>query len=104
MSNEQENSGAWFTSPMRVIVREPLYEKQLRGLAMVHKRIGEVLAGLEPGLAAYPEFFHPIPGEEYCVALTHPYPTAPALRILFTYTATEMRLHAIEFSKEEESD
>ena len=100
MSNEPENSGAWFTSPNRKIIREPLFEQQLKGLALSHQRIEEVLAGIEDSIGKFPEFFHPIPGEPYCVALTYPYPNAPAVRILFTYTPTEVRLKAIEFSRE----
>ena len=100
MSNEPENSGAWFTSPIRTIVREHLFQEQLEGLAISHKRIEQVLAGIEDSIGKYPEFFHPIPGEPYCVALTYPYPNAPAVRILFTYTPTEVRLKAIEFSRE----
>ena len=47
MSNEPENSGAWFTSPIRAIIRDPLFQKQLDGLALSHSRLEEVMAGLE---------------------------------------------------------
>ena len=100
MSNEPENSGAWFTSPIRAIIRDPLFQKQLDGLALSHGRLEEVMAGLEYVLARYPEAFHPISGTKDCVALTYPYPNAPPIRILFTYTSTEVHLHAIEFSRE----
>ena len=98
MSNEPENSGAWFTSPIRTIIREHLFQEQLEGLAISHRRIEEVMAGIEYGLAKYPEFFHPIPGGHDCMVITNAYPDAPALRILFTYTPTEVHLLAVEFS------
>src|SRR5438876_10499519 len=54
MSNEPENSGAWFTSPNRKIIREPLFERQLKGLALSHQRIEEVLAGIEDSIGKFP--------------------------------------------------
>jgi hypothetical protein len=99
MSNEAENSEDWFTSPLRTIIREPLFQKQLEGLALNHRRIEEVLTGIEYGLAKHPEMFEKIPGSRGCMVKTNFYPDAPAIRILFTYNAVEVHLEAIEFAE-----
>ncbi len=99
MSNEPENLEEWFTSPIRTIVREHLFERQLEGLALDHPRIEEVLAGIEYGLAKHPELFEKIPGGSDCIVTTYFYPDAPAVRILFRYNAMEVHLEAIEFSE-----
>jgi hypothetical protein len=98
MSNEPENSEDWFTSPIRTIRRELLFQRQLEGLAIHHRRIEEVLSGIEYGLAKHPELFAKVPGSRDCVVTTYVYHDAPSLRILFTYTATEVHLTAIEFA------
>jgi len=99
MSNEPENSEEWFTSPIRTIIREPLFQQQLEQLALDHRRIEEVLAGIEYGLGKHPEMFAKIPGTRDCMVKTYFYPDAPAIRILFTYTAVEVHLEAIEFAE-----
>jgi hypothetical protein len=99
MSNEPENSEEWFTSPIRTIVRERLFDQQLEGLALDHPRIEEVLAGIEYGLAKHPDLFEKIPGGSDCMVTTYFYHDAPAIRILFTYTATEVHLEAVEFAE-----
>jgi hypothetical protein len=99
MSNEPENSEEWFTSPIRTIVREHLFDRQLEGLALDHPRIEEVLAGIEYGLAKHPDLFEKIPGGNDCMVTTYFYHDAPAIRILFTYTATEVHLEAVEFAE-----
>jgi hypothetical protein len=71
----------------------------LEGLALEHRRIDEVLAGIEYGLAKHPEMFEKIPDSGDCMVTTNFYPDAPAIRILFTYTATEVHLDAIEFAE-----
>ncbi len=57
MSNEPENSEDWFTSPIRTIVREHLFQQQLEGLALDHPRIEEVRAGIEYGFVVDPIFW-----------------------------------------------
>jgi hypothetical protein len=99
MSNEPENSEEWFTSPIRTIVREHLFQEQLEGLALDHPRIEEVLAGIEYGLAKHPELFEKVPGSRNSMVTTYVYPDAPAIRILFTYSATEVHLLAVEFAE-----
>ena len=99
MSNEPENSDDWFTSPIRTIVRGHLFQRQLEGLALDHRRIEEVLAGIEYGLAKHPEVFETIPGTPDCMVTTYVYPDAPSIRILFRYTATTVHLEAVEFAE-----
>ena|ERR1017187_8420091 len=99
MSNEAENSEDWFTSPIRTVVREHLFQKQLEGLAVSHRRIEEALSGIEYGVARHPELFGKIPGSGDSMVTTYVYRDAPALRILFTYTPTEVHLLAIEFAE-----
>lgn len=98
MSNGPENSEEWFTSPLRTIIREPLFQQQLEGLALDHRRIEEVLAGIEYGIGKHPEMFK-VPGSRDCVVKTYFYPDAPALRILFMYDAVEVHLEAVEFAE-----
>jgi len=71
----------------------------LEQLALDHRRIEEVLAGIEYGLGKHPEMFAKIPGTRDCMVKTYFYPDAPAIRILFTYTAVEVHLEAIEFAE-----
>jgi len=72
----------------------------LRGLALSHRRIEEVLSGIEYGLAKHPDFFERIPDSGGdCMVKTYFYADAPAIRILFTYTATEVHLEAVEFAE-----
>ena len=99
MSNEPENSEDWFTSPIRTIIREHLFQQQLIALGIQHRRIDHVLAGIEYGLAKHPERFEKVPGSRDCVVRTNFYPNAPPIRILFTYNATEVHLEAIEFAE-----
>jgi hypothetical protein len=99
MSNGPENSEDWFTSPLRTIIREHLFQRQLEGLALDHRRIDEVLAGIEYGLAKHPEMFKKIPGSNDSMVTTYFYPDAPPIRILFTYNATEVHLEAVEFAE-----
>jgi len=44
--------------------------------------------------------FPTIPGTSLSVAKTAVYPNAPALRIFFTYSDTEVHLLTIEFAEE----
>lgn len=69
------------------------------GLAINHRRIDEVLSGIEYGLAKHPEMFEKIPGTGDSMVTTYFYRDAPAIRILFTYTATEVHLVAVEFAE-----
>jgi hypothetical protein len=99
MSNEPENSEDWFTSPIRTVIRERLFDEQLNGLAINHRRIDHVLSGIEYGLANHPELFPKVPSSGDSMVKTYFYPNAPAVRILFTYTATEVHLVAVEFAE-----
>ena len=58
-----------------------------------------MLAGIEYGLAKHPERVEKVPGGRDCVVRTNFYPNAPPIRILFTYTAVEVHLEAIEFAE-----
>jgi hypothetical protein len=71
----------------------------LEGLAIDHPRIEEVLAGIEYGLAKHPDLFEKVPESNDRMVTTYFYPNAPAIRILFTYTATEVHLEAVEFAE-----
>ena len=99
MSNEPENSEDWFTSPIRTVIMDHLFQQQLDGLGINHRRIDQVMSGIEYGLAKHPEMFAKIPGTQDCMVTTYFYPNAPAIRILFTYTATEVHLLAAEFAE-----
>lgn len=101
MSNEPENSEDWFTSPLRTVIREPVFQQQLDGLAISHKRIEEVLSGIEYGLAKHPEKFEKVAGTQFSMAKTNFYRGAPSIRILFKYNATEVHLIAIEFAEDD---
>jgi hypothetical protein len=57
-----------------------------------HKRLDGVLAGLYFSLARHPEAFPKIPDTSLSMARTAVYPDAPALRIFFTYSDTEVDL------------
>src|ERR1700694_3997895 len=99
MSIEPENSDDWFTSRIRTVVREHLFWQQLNDLALSYGRIEEVLSVIEYGVAKHPEMFPKVPGSNDSMVTTYFYPGAPALRILFTYTATEVHLVAVEFAE-----
>ena len=77
MSNEPENSEEWFTSPIRTIIKERLFEEQLAALAISHRRVEEILSGIEYGLAKHPEMFPKIPGSGDSMATTYFYPMRP---------------------------
>jgi hypothetical protein len=100
MSYEPENSGDWFTSPIRTIIKEPLFEQQLSGLAVSYRRIEAVLRGIKHSLEKAPEQFEKVPDTPYCVVKTNVYRGAPAIRIFFTYTRTEVHLEAVEFAED----
>ena|SRR5216683_4058673 len=106
MSKEPENSEDWFTSPVRLIIKEQLFDQQLSALAISHRRIEAVLAGIRHSLQKAPEQYEKAPGTEYSVAKTNVYRNAPGIRIFFTYTATEVHLESIEFAEDDppESD
>jgi hypothetical protein len=57
-------------------------QRQLEGLALDHRRIEEVLAGIEYGLAKHPEVFEKIPGGNDCMVTTYFYPDAPPHSVL----------------------
>jgi len=49
-------------------------------------------------VAKHPEMFR-ITDSRDCMIKTYFYPDAPALRIVFTYTAVEVHLEAVKFTE-----
>src|ERR1700730_10873775 len=99
MPNGEENSEDWFTSPIRTIVREPLFQRQLEEMGINHRRIDHVMSGIEYGLAKHPEMFEKIPGGRDCMITTNFYPNAPAIRLLSPYSPPELHLESIEVAE-----
>lgn len=93
-----KNSG-WPFKKLRTVREEPKFTEQLQALAADHKRLDDVLSALYFELAREPEIFPTVPGTSLSVAKTAVYPDAPALRIFFTYTDTEVHLMHVEFAE-----
>jgi hypothetical protein len=93
------NTG-WPPGQLRTVREEPKFREQLDALATDHRRLDDVLAALYFALARRPEMFPAISGTSLSLAKTEFYPDAPALRIFFTYTDTEVHLLAVEFAEE----
>lgn len=94
-----KNTG-WPFKKLRTVREEPKFREQFEAPAASNERLDDVLAALYFSLARQPEVFPTIPGTSLSVAKTSVYPNAPALRIFFTYTDTEVHLLIIEFSEE----
>ncbi len=90
----------WPFEKLRTVREEPKFLEQCQALAVSHKRLDDVLSGLYFSLARQPEIFPKVPGTSLSLAKTAMYPDAPALRIFFTYSDTEVHLMAIEFAGE----
>lgn len=93
-------STGWPFKKLRTVREEPKFHEQLEGLAASHRRLEDVLGALYFSLARQPEAFPRIPGTGLSVAKTAVYPDAPALRIFFTYSDTEVHILAVEFAEE----
>jgi hypothetical protein len=89
----------WFTSPLREIVREPLFLEQINGLGVDPKRLEEALSGLDYSLSKHPENFPQIPGTPFSRAALDIYQQAPPLRVFFTYDSVQVRLISVEFAE-----
>ncbi len=90
----------WPFERLRTIREEPKFEEQCQALAIIHKRLDEVLSGLYFSLARHPETFPAIPGTSLSIAKTAVYPDAPAVRVFFTFSDTEVHLLTIEFTED----
>lgn len=84
--------------PYREIREEPKFREQLDAIAVDHKRIDEVLRGVYYALSVQPDNFPVISGTPFSFIKTDPYPDAPAIRIVFTYTRDRVDLVAISFA------
>lgn len=93
-----QNSG-WPFEKLRTVREEPKFSEQFQALAASHKRLDDVLYALYFALARKPENFPAVRGTTLSVAKTAVYPDAPALRIFFTYTDTEVHLMHVEFAE-----
>ena len=82
---------------MRTVREEPKFQEQLEALAVDFQRLDEVMRGVHISLCLKPETFEKI--GPLSVLKTDMYPGAPALRIFFTYTATEVHLLFVEFAE-----
>ena len=89
----------WFTSNARQVRSEPLYQEQLNGLGIDPQRLDDVIRGLDISLARHPEIFPKAAGTPFSFARLVVYRNTPALRVYFTYDATEVRLICVEFAE-----
>ncbi len=78
---------------------ERLFEEQLQGLAIDAQRLDDAIRGLDISLAKHPEIFPKASGTPFSFARLVVYRDTPALRVFFTYDATEVRLICVEFSE-----
>ena len=92
---------AFWSKPLRTVIEEPNFSEQLSKLAVAHKRLDESMAGITFALARAPEEFGKVPGTQLFIAKTVVYEDAPALRIFFTYTDTEVHLLGVEFAEDD---
>lgn len=81
---------------MRTVREEPKFREQIDSLAIDYQRLDEVIWGVQQALCLKPETFPTVAGV-ISVLKTEIYPGAPALRIFFTYTATEIHFLAVDF-------
>ncbi len=89
----------WFASNARQIRQEPLFENQLNGLGVNVEWLDDAIRGLDTAVSKHPEIFPKAPGTPFSVARLVVYGDAPALRVYFTYDATEVRLICVEFAE-----
>lgn len=89
----------WFTSNSRHVRLEPLFEDQLKGLAVDPQWLDDALLGLDISVAKSPEIFPKAPGTPFSCARLVIYKDMPALRVFFSYDATEVRLICVEFTE-----
>ena len=89
----------WFTSPIRTIRLEPLFEHQIRNLGIAAERLDYALVGLGESLARHPEIFPKVPATPFSRATLNVYGGLPSLRVFFTYNAVEVALVCVEFTE-----
>jgi hypothetical protein len=89
----------WFTSKIRTVRFEPLFEEQIRKLGIAPERLEEALAGLDFALARHPEIFPKVPGTGFSIAKLNVYGDTPELRVFFKYNAVEVMVICVEFAE-----
>jgi hypothetical protein len=89
----------WFTSNARHVRFEPLFDEQLKALGVDPQWLDDATVGLDLALAKHPEIFPKVPGTNLRCAKLVIYDDAPALRVFFTYDATEVRVICVEFAE-----
>lgn len=91
----------WFTSKVRTVRLEPLFEQQIANLGIAPERLDEAIRGLDFSLARHPEIFPKAPGTPFSIAKLVVYGDTPDLRVFFTYNAVEVALVCVEFAESE---
>jgi hypothetical protein len=86
---------------LRTIRQEPCFDEQVRILALDHARLDEVLGGVFFVLARSPERYPCIERTNLRAFCTRVYPSAPSLRIFYTFDEDTVSLHFIEFAPSE---
>ena len=87
---------------LRTIRQEPRFNEQLEGLGVEHKRLDDVLGGVHFAVSHSPEKYPSAPGTTLRVLKTVTYPSAPSIRIFFTFDDNEVHLLHVEFCEEVE--
>jgi hypothetical protein len=91
----------WFTSKVRVVRFEPVFEDQIASLGISSERLDDAMRGLDFALARHPEIFPKAVGTPFSIAKLLIYGDVPPLRVFFTYNAVEVVLVCVEFSESE---
>jgi hypothetical protein len=84
------------SKPLRNIVEDNSFKQAFEVLKISYRRLDDVMAGVCVALATNPELFPKIPDTSLSLVKTRDFPSVPALRIFFTYNATDVHLHYIE--------
>ncbi len=89
----------WFAGNARHVRLEPLFEERLKGVGVDPQWPDNAIRGLDISLAKQPRIFPKAPGTPFSHARLVIYRDALALRVFFTYDATEVRLICVKFSE-----
>jgi hypothetical protein len=92
-----DEGGEWFFSARRDVRFEPLFDEQLKGLAVDPQWLDAAISGLDESISRHPEIFPKAPGTNISCARLIVYKDAPALRVFFTYDTTVVRVLSVEF-------
>jgi hypothetical protein len=94
-----DEGGEWFFSARRSVQFEPLFDEQIKGLAVDPQWLDDAMNGLDEAISRHPEIFPHAPGTKVSCARLIVYKDAPALRVFFTYDATVVRVLSVEFEE-----